>query len=563
MLFSQGHGKNLPAQTIQPASAFAYFFPDADEAPFDDTTLDALQALHRDMVEGHDDSGANHASLPPVFTYFGQFIDHDITGVREDPRLTPIAADHLKPLPRSQVAASLMNLRTGRLDLDSLYGASSPSVNVALDKLRRDLRFHGDRAKMWIGSAGAVGEPVSFPQDPANDLLRLGTLLESSNSDLNPADLVLLPDAEKAVLLDENDEPVRTRAIIGDGRNDENLFIAQLHMAFLRFHNRVVDAFPGGRTAGDEDEVFAWAAGHVRHFYQWLILNTFLPTICDPRVVSEILQNGPILYEHLLDQTGWSDGDPLPMPMEFSSAAFRFGHSMVRSDYDWNEHFGRGDNALVDRASFTQLFEFTGGGKPEPFGGLSETLPRNWVADWDRLVHPITTFTDRSTRRIDTKVSFELADMRNEPEGTVNRNLLARNLRRGMLHNLPTAQSIIAGLADLGISVDPLTQDQLRSGQTAGEVAAGGFHLNTPLWFYVLKEAEVLNNGLRLGPLGSHIVAGTLLGLMHRTPGSVLSTPGSVNGLWHPIDGPRVSGQVVDSFPAFIRAALLSANPDV
>jgi hypothetical protein len=212
------------------------------------------------------------------------------------------------------------------------------------------------------------------------------------------------------------------------------------------------------------------------------------------------------------------------------------------------------------------MFQFTGS-SPTPFRNPedpnAERLPANWGADWDRLVHPINSFADRSTRKIDTHVAHALTSMVNEGEDPIKQNLLARNLRRGVLENLPSAQAVSTGLKKLKLDLKVLTESQLKSGATAGEVEAGRFHKQTPLWFYVLKEAEILGNGQQLGPLASHIVASTLIGLMEKTPDSILQIEGSVNGRWHPVDGPRVSGQLVDSFPAFIRAALLSHNPDL
>ena len=565
MLVSFGHGQNIPltlGQTKEDCGHFGYYFGDAAEAPFNRDTLEKLDAVHRDMVESAGDPAGNHSSLPPIFTYFGQFVDHDMTGMAEDRAvgsLPKIEDPELAPHPRDQIANILKNVRTGQFDLDSLYGPSGSTGNVALDKLNALLRFPNDRAMMWLGTFGDLDRRVVFPEDPAADLLRLDRLLDSERFQVE--DIDALPEEHRRLFRREDGTLNLSRAIIGDARNDENLFVAQLHLAFLRFHNRMVQSWPKPRTAGDEDEVFNWARTNVRRFYQWLILNVWLPSICDPKVVRSILANGPALYDEFLTNCDWVPGERLPMPLEFSTASFRFGHSMVRGEYDWNKNFGRGDEPLVDRAGFELMFLFTGSA-PEPMGGRGPRLPGNWGADWDRLVHPISEFSDRSTRQIDTVLADPLTKMRNEGTHPVVQNLIARNLRRGVLHNLPTAQEAIAQLNRLGIVVPQMTKAQLASGATAGEIKDGGFDANTPLWFYTLKEAEVLGNGQRLGPFGSHIVAGTIIGLMLRGPDPVWNDPGSNEGRWHPVDGPRVSGQLVDSFPALLRAALLMTNPD-
>lgn len=569
MLVSFQHGQNIPLTAGQLATntaAFGYLFQSADQASFGSSTLAAIDELHKDMVERSDTSDGNHSSLPPVMTYFGQFVDHDITGmteIDEGPKLPSITAV-FAPQDRAHVVNRLRNTRTGRFDLDSLYGTEGDTGNAALNKLIGLLRYPRDRAMMWIGSYGDLTDRVRFPEtDPGGDLLRLDRLLTSGA--FTREDIDALPDPHKELFINKDGSLNRSRAIIGDARNDENLFIAQLHLAFLRFHNRVVQEWPHPRKPGDENDVYDWARAQVRLFYQWLVINVWLPAICDPKVVRSILAEGPTLYDAFLSDRGWADGDPLPIPLEFSTACFRFGHSTVRGNYDWNENFGRSVADPDSRAGFDLMFAFTGSvpktPTSEPMFGLGPSLPGNWGADWDRLVHPMSFFADRSTRQIDTVLADPLTRMENEKPDPVSRNLLARNLRRGFLHNLPSAQSVLQGLRGLGLNAPGLTKAQLQSGRTAKEVKDGGFDDETPLWFYTLKEAE-LAGGQHLGALGSHVVAGTIIGLILRGGGSVLTQTGSHEGRWHPVDGPRVSGQLVDSFPALMRAALLMENPD-
>lgn len=570
LLLSFNHGQTVPlapGQLRSSCTSFGYFFPTSAFAPFTNETLGHFDAVMRDMVERNPTPEGNHSSLPPIMTYFGQFVDHDITATAADDDLSPLPSivEDFEPQPRGDVVERILNARTGQFDLDSLYGSQEPNEHPILEKLRGLLRFPGDRAMMWIGTYGDPSNRVEFPKhDDGGDLLRLGRLLDSGAFTVE--DLHNLPETHIDLYFhkatDANGDRIinRARAIIGDARNDENLFIAQLHLAFLRFHNRVVQEWPQPRVAGDEDEVYAWAQMQVRRFYQWLVIHAWLPTICDPKVVRSILSEGPVLYDHFLEGCGWTQGHPMPMPLEFATAAFRFGHSTVRGTYDWNGNF--------NAASFRLMFLFTGNVPLDPatgqapLAGTGDKLPGNWGADWDRLVHPISDKVNRSARQIDTDLALPLSDMANEGDNAVSRNLIARNLRRGAMQNLTTAQEAIKRLKELGIEVPSLMKAQIASGETGSEIKAGGFDAHTPLWFYTLKEAEVLGAGQRLGPFGSHLVAGTILGLILRGPNSVWSTAGSVEGRWHPVDGPRVSGQLVDSFPALMRAALLMENPD-
>jgi hypothetical protein len=104
--------------------------------------------------------------------------------------------------------------------------------------------------------------------------------------------------------------------------------------------------------------------------------------------------------------------------------------------------------------------------------------------------------------------------------------LAARNLRRGLAMGLPGGQG---AASHLGIT--PLTAAQLTSGLPAAEVALldsnGGILLSkTPLWYYVLREAMVLNAGNQLGPLGGRIVAETFVRMLKRDPDSFMNVPG-------------------------------------
>jgi len=163
----------------------------------------------------------------------------------------------------------------------------------------------------------------------------------------------------------------------------------------------------------------------------------------------------------------------------------------------------------------------------------SGQLPQRWVIEWERFIrldpaHPI-----RSARKIDTDLAFPLSEMRNQPVG-VFKHLARRNLRRGYRLGLPTAQEAIAAIEAKGFApLRKLTPDQLTSGSEARRTAVvnGNFDTATPLWFYILKEAEVLACGQHLGPLGSHIVAGTLVGLIAKDPTSYWNGEG---GRWAP-----------------------------
>ena len=146
----------------------------------------------------------------------------------------------------------------------------------------------------------------------------------------------------------------KRRALIPDPRNDENLVVAQTHLAMIRFHNKVVDKLPARVPAG--------AAVHpgpqARDAALPVADAARLPAadLRSPAVVDDVFTNGRKLVEPDAVPTA------IPtMPVEFSVAAFRLGHSMVRAAYNWNRRFP-GERGLA--------------GLPVPFSGTSGDLVR-------------------------------------------------------------------------------------------------------------------------------------------------------------------------------------------
>ena len=546
-----------------PGGPFAYYFANAPTAPHTADAEARLDALAEAMVEDPGDPAAQDSGIPPVFTYFGQFIDHDITA-NTDRESAPSVIDSpdLTPLPRGQVMSQLLNLRNGALDLDSLYGdgPGQGEFSRKLAGLMRHPTFAG-KMRLGIGTANDANRPP-LPADPAADLLRLGRILGPDPvRQISEAELQALPPALKQAFVNPDGTPLIQRAIIGDARNDENLIVAQLHCAMLRFHNTVVDY--GTSKGVPANEVFEWARRRVRWHYQWLIVNAYLPAVCDPFVVAKVRAARAPLYAAFHAQHAGATGRRMPLPLEFSVAAFRFGHSMVRAQYDHNRFFGRaegGSTPFLPRAPFSLLFTFTGNGHPPMPDALHPpailpSLPNNWIIEWARFVEKDAALADRSARKIDTHLSPPLADLTNEAAG-VFKHLAKRNLRRGHLLNLPVAQDCIAAVnARYDGLVTPLDEATLTSGKTGDAIRDGGFATATPLWFYILKEAETLGGGRHLGPLGSVLVAETLIGLVIKDPKSYWHRLGPQGNRWRPEDGAKPGGHVVNSIPAFLRSA--------
>jgi Animal haem peroxidase len=417
--------------------------------------MDAMDPLHEGPIRliTNPELSPNNRDNPAAtagLTFLGQFLDHDIT------------FDATSRLGEPTQPERARNTRTPAFDLDSVYGG------------------------------GYVLNPELYdPADHAKFKVEHGGLFED------------LPRGTDG------------RAIIADPRNDENLMISGLQVAFLRFHNRVVDKLrddgddrrlaaahlaEGGFTLHEREEddrrraVFQEARRVVTWHYQWIIVNEFLPQIIGGSLVNDILSRGPRFHT---PQRG-----PRSMPVEFQAAAYRFGHSLVRPSYRANL---AGDGG---RPFFGFIFDPAGESQVDPVdlrGGAR--APRRFIG-WQ-------TFFDfggdqsanvRPPKIIDTKISSPLFNL---PLGAIASGdrptaLPQRNLLRHLTWSLPSGQAIARAMG-----VPAVGPGELRELASFGV----GFEWNTPLWYYVLKEAE-LSGGARLVGVGARIVGEVFLGLL-------------------------------------------------
>jgi Animal haem peroxidase len=501
-------------------------FPDR-HLPNDDpaAVVAALKVLGAAMVEDPPPvedplQPEDNSTIPPIYTYWGQFIDHDLTANTDrDSAVSDITRPDLAPLLPNKVVKRLRNLRQPALNLDSLYG-DGPTFPRQPATQAADL-YDGIKFKLGTAATETIdGGPIPGERIPPEDDLRRD-----------------LPRVDK-------------KALIGDDRNDENLIVAQLHVAFLRFHNAVVDWVVANepQTGGDA-AVFARARQLVRWHYQWLVVHDFLKTVTMPGVADQVLLGG---NRHYATRKG-----ELFMPLEFAVASYRFGHSMVRGAYDFNRNFGRPGNNVLPNASFDLLFLFTGEAA-DPFGGNTNVLPFNWIIEWDRMVDKGDPVPDHFARRIDTQVAPPLRALLNQgnnpelPETIrqILKRLATRNLLRGYLLAIPTGQSVAEA-----IGAAALDQAQLQQGNNPvvnDALREGGFLERTPLWYYVLKEAEVRANGNSLGEVGSRVVCETIIGLVRFDRDSYLH---QADG-WTPAQGVKLpNGELIVTLKDLLRFA--------
>jgi len=364
--------------------------------------------------------------IPAGYVYVGQFVDHDIT------------FDPTSVLQRRNDPDGLVNYRTPRFDLDAVYGSGPTDQPFLYDQ--------EDPFKLLVGrNRGRTEERDDLPRN------------------------------------------AQGRALIGDPRNDVHVIISQLTLAVLRFHNAVVDHLRDRGVA--DSELFAEAQRLTRWHYQWVVVEDYLQRMVGTDVLRRVLVEGSRGAGRRADLRHFAWKREPFMPVEFSAAAFRFGHTQIRATYRLN---GRLDpKHILLPTHRPDPLEHLGGFRP---------LPKGWKIDWS-LFFAVGTSTPQLSRRIDTRMTGSLATLPPtfDPEG---RSMALLDLLRGRALGLPSGQAVAAAIGtsrtDLGLA------DQ------------------TPLWYYLLREAEVDSGGTRLGPTGATIVAEVLVGLLAGDPSSYL-----------------------------------------
>lgn len=357
-----------------------------------------------------------------------------------------VTLDVTSSLDRVSIANDIPNDRTPTLDLDCVYGAG-PEAS----------RF------MYDGARLVTARQLGRTDHEADDLPRLNG-----------------------------------RAVIGDFRNDENRIVSQLQLGMIRYHNRICDVVEVQHPGFSESEVFEHARQHCTWHYQNAILREFLPAICGQAVVDRILANGPRFYS----------GSPAFIPVEFSAAAYRFGHSMVpqqvRVQADDVEH-----DVFGDQLGF----------------GFSPVPGPQAVVDWSQLLPVAARPPAQTAHRCGPKLAEGLLTLsaKVDPEG---RSLATRNMERGQSLLLPSGEAVAAAMGCGSAHIR-------RVSDAASKLAEGRLPGATPLWFWILNEANEVGRestpdqyepGEGLGPVGATIVAEVLIGLMASDPRSWLNT---------------------------------------
>jgi hypothetical protein len=471
---------------VPPVPHFTYLFKDLVNNQ--DAHLPDVPTILRDLkdlglsMRDKEHKVAGDSNIPAAYTYFGQFVNHDISFMDakkpENSTDAGVLGDdmQLAPWPENKIHTDIKNKRASILDLDCLYGLI-PSEKEEERTPPPPSESNPEMIKLGLVSKSGDRPPGKTDNDDY-DLLRGGMSKE--------------PKFDRA-------------AFIPDPRNDTHLIVSQLHVAFLRAHNNLVK----------DGNSFKQARRILRDCYHWAIVHDFLMRIADPVIVKQVLESKDRLYKP--PQQG-----PFSLPLEFTVAAFRFGHSMVRKGY-----------YVSDTARFVllnRLYMLIIMGKDlKPKPGLGyPSLPENMIIQWEAFL-PGTDVKNKA-RQINTRIVEPLFNLLDETNVPVNGELsiAVQDLKRGYMFRLPTGQAVAK---ELGIT-NPITSKEIEDNAcTVNEAQVKALtrsetqlSSHTPLWFYILAEAAIRGKGNQLGPVGSRLVAEVFIGLIRRIPDSFLHT---------------------------------------
>lgn len=437
----------------------------------------ALQKFATEAMSEKKEDKLDNTVLPAGYTYFGQFVDHDITF---DPKSS---------LTRQNDPESLDNFRTPRLDLDCLYGEGPADEPFMYDQERKGLFLLGTTQMTWDG------KPVDGSKEP--DLLRNR----------------------------------QGRAIIGDMRNDENVIVSQLQLAMLRLHNRIMlQLVKGDPDASDEKfdfdpGAFEDAQRKLRWFYQYVVWNDFIKRLVSETIWKTTLNKSK---KHAFSGSFYNWHQQPFMPVEFSVAAYRFGHSLIRPGYQVNLNDDVGLGFEKELPIFHPDGPTTSKGKIRHDLRGFRFFPHRHTVQWDWYfdIQSQGPFPQPS-RLIDTKLSSAVFALEEGPDPQPNM-LAFLNLLRSMRLDLPAGTTVAHHMG--------FTPHKIEN------------HHEDILWHYILRESELLSKtkaGKKLGNVGGTIVAEVFGGLLSGDPLSFVSQRPD----WRPEDDADLMALLDDPAP--------------
>jgi hypothetical protein len=460
--------------------------------------------------------------IPSGYAYLFQFVGHDLVNTTAPYSSTP----------RNDGLSA--NARRSALRLETLYGDGPTATRFAYESSDR---YDGERVRLRLGRVQRDNRTIDAGC-PFRDIARAPR------------------DETGAFGHRELTEP-----LIADSRNDAHAILSQLTSLFALLHNGVINGLEGAELAGRRTPVhahalFAKARSLSTRAYRSVVKNDLLRRLLDPAVY-RIYENGFLLDAAAADEPGWK------APLEFSQGAIRFGHAMVRDEYRINDG---AMNDLIENLAKTSLAD-------------PQNMPLNesWVVQWSHFFEMEGGRKPNFSKRIGPHYSSGLTSERIFPaiDDTRRFGLAYRDLLSSAFSGLWSLRPLIEEIRNRRPEfvrasrllddhlwrqselADWLREQRAFGGLDADDIAA--ISRDPPLSFYVQWEAMREAEGLRLGPVGSIIVAETAFAALATSADeqrgrTVAGTDGF--GAWRQAPFERLSqAQTMPDLISFVRDA--------
>lgn len=456
-------------------------FPDLMDNPIPwlgtgpDDTRAALEAIADNMVGGSDAPlGLPANPVPAGYTYLGQFIFHDMVFSRA-------------------LGKRIGSEETLTLDLNSVYGVA-PTFEPHLYETPDDAAGPSARCRFLIGETDRSTSPPDLTDAMAmttRDLPRI--------------------DATRG-FADMRGAGGRSEPIVADPRNDDHLVLSQLHCLFLRLHNRMADVLLARGLASDS--VFPTVRRFISRCFRHAVLHDYLRRMMDPAIYA-------LLIDGNRTRLFGAAGSLQTAPVEFTFGTARFGHAMIRSEYLINQLPGGG------KADVGLVLQMSSSRSPRRV-----PIPTHWSVNWANFLSFGEGAGPQPARRISPFLNetFARRPLAIDDDGTP-MSIIFQDMWRCYLLGLPSGQEVAGEIATRLASVHPSIPVPVLSGDAmlppakfaavysysarklANAIRANpAFMTATPLSYYLLQEAAVHgDDGSRLGPVGSYILAHTMV----------------------------------------------------
>jgi hypothetical protein len=430
--------------------------------------------------------------IPSGYTYLLQFVAHDLVH-----SAIPLSV-------AGTLGAGTANARRTPLQLETLFGS------------------------------GPVGSPFVYALDAPNDdrrtKLRLGRMRwkdKNVEAGCPFRDIARAP-AENVTGIDRSIAGHRvalTEALVADPRNDDHAIMSQLTALFALLHNNLIDLVRRQEpTAGANGHFgaahkrFLCARGALTSIYHNIIRKDLMQRVIHPTIYAAYCGPNPDFIDRHASSSEADDG--WQIPIEFSHGAFRFGHAMVRPEYQINDLSNHDLNNTLEKSSAN-----------DP---VNMPLDSSWIVRWSRFFE-INGSRPNFSRRIGPYLSDGLGNDQIFPafDETDRVGLLYRDLFGAAIAGLWSVDALIAEIAVRRphfINTSRLLSDRawrvsqirewLASAPVYGGLTADDIETlsnDPPLPFFILFEAmqQPEAKGLCLGPLGSIIVSEVIFGALH------------------------------------------------